>query len=379
MDAADRSGPARLCLAFGGPITAPEDLDEVFRHSRVHGFAGGSVFERLPVQNALASTIRGFKSVAVHRGGESGPEGLGEMIGRSSAIRAVFDLIRRTAPYDVNVCIEGESGTGKELVATLLHRMSNRANQPFVTLNCGAIPDTLLESELFGHEKGAFTGADRRRLGKFELAHGGTLFLDEIADLSPRGQVAILRALQQREITRVGGETSIPVDVRVLAASNQVLSQAVAEGRFRADLYYRLNYLTIQLPPLRDRRDDLPQLIGDTLARLRVRLNRRLEGISPAFQRKLEQHGWPGNVRELQHVLGQAALREDGTELDGRFFVPTPAVPGIAPARNAPVVHVKRNAVARNALREAGGNKSRAAKSLGITRKTLYVWLADAT
>ena len=293
--------------------------------------------------------------------------------------------------------MEGESGVGKELVAIQLHQHNRRAGHPFVTVNCGAIPDGLLESELFGHEKGSFTGADRKRLGKFELAQHGTLFLDEVADLSPHGQVALLRALQQREITRVGGDRPIPLDVRIVAASNQPLQRLVEEGRFRADLYHRLNNITLLVPPLRDRLEDLPILIEDTLARLQVQLGRRLAGVTPRFLEHLRRHLWPGNVRELQHVLTQAALLEDGLFLEGKEFDPVTASRTYQPRLPLPQAHSlsrweegadrspiqipsetgfkNRSEAARRAVAAHGGNKSRAAAALGVTRKTLYAWL----
>ncbi len=375
-----RNGSAdRLCLVFGGPLTTPEDLEEVLRYTRVDGFAGGSVFERLPVQNILTSTIRSFKSVVIGRGKQESSAGLASIIGRTSSMQDVFDMIRRVAPHDVNVCIEGETGTGKELVATQLHCLSYRASQPFITLNCGAIPEHLLESEFFGHEKGSFTSADRRRLGKFELAQSGTLFLDEIADLSPRGQVALLRAIQQREINRVGGDQPIPIDVRIVVASNQPLAEAVRQKRFREDLYYRLNFVTIEVPPLRARVDDIPLLVDNILATLQVRLNRRLGGISREFLDKLRVHHWPGNVRELEHVIGQAALREDGPELQGNRFTPVDYGHYDAPSTTTHRFHemtaADRQAAATQAVATAHGNKSRAARALGISRKTLYIWL----
>jgi DNA-binding NtrC family response regulator/predicted TIM-barrel enzyme len=364
------------CVAYGGPVTTPEDLEQLFRFSDVDGFAGGSVFERLPLRDITGATVRRFKSVAAARGAENASAGLGAIVGRSSAMAELFELIRRVAPYDVSVCIEGETGTGKELVATQIHRLSHRAHQPFVTLNCGALPETLLESELFGHEKGAFTGAERRRLGKFELAHHGTLFLDEVASLSPRGQVALLRALQQREITRVGGEAIIPVDVRVIAASNENLPNLVSRGQFRADLYHRLNEITLNVPPLRNRGRDLQFLAEEFIRRLEIQLNRRFSGLSQVFQNKLEQHRWPGNVRELQHVLLQAALREDGPLLDGAHFVPVSSVIIAAATPGTSTDAAFRDSVQR-AMREARGNKSRAAAALGVTRKTLYRWLQE--
>ncbi|MCZ7648568.1 MAG: phosphoenolpyruvate hydrolase family protein [Planctomycetota bacterium] len=375
-------------LAFGGPVTAPEDLEELFRHSDLDGFAGGSVFERLPVQTIVDSTVRRFKGIAQARGRGAEGRGLGELAGRSPTMEALFARIRRVAPHGVNVLIEGESGTGKELVATLLHRLSPRKHRAFVTLNCGAIPETLLESELFGHEKGAFTGADRRRPGKFELADGGTLFLDEVADLSPHGQVALLRALQQREVTRVGGEASLPVDVRVVAASNRPLRERVEAGAFRADLFYRLNQFALRTPALRERPEDLPILVDAILTGLQAQLGRAPIGLSSSFYERLARHSWPGNVRELQHAITQAALLEDAPVLEGRQFEPLPcpaepagagaAAEGPGAANFARPTPAQRRAALREALARHGGNRTRAARELGIARKTLYAWLKEA-
>lgn len=372
------------CLAFGGPITTADDLEVLLRQEEYDGFVGGSVFSRLPVEKGVGAAVRRFKSVRTTRHGES-PAGLGPLIGASPAMRSLYQLIERAALYDLNVCIEGESGTGKELVATEIHRLSRRQHGPLVTLNCGAIPDSLLESELFGHEKGAFTGAERRRLGKFELADGGILFLDEVGDLSPRGQVALLRAIQQREVTRVGGETPIEVDCRIVCATNQPLEALVAAGRFRQDLFYRLNHLTLAVPALRDRTDDIPLLVEPILAALRIGMHREVTGLTPAFLDKLQRHSWPGNVRELQHVIHQATFLEDGPTLSGRSFRPIPFDPSSptglvgAGAAASPSGRISarpsRLERARRALDAADGNKSRAAATLGISRKTLYQWL----
>ncbi|MGQ0636079.1 MAG: phosphoenolpyruvate hydrolase family protein [Planctomycetaceae bacterium] len=373
-----QAGRTKVCLMHGGPITAPEDLEEVFRHSSIRGFAGGPVFDRLPVESIITSTVRRFKGIAAGHGKASDEVGLEQIVGRSAVMRDVFRRVRRIAPYDVNVCLHGESGTGKELVATQIHRLSHRARHAFVTLNCGAIPESLLESELFGHEKGAFTGADRRRLGKFELAHQGTLFLDEIADLSPRGQVALLRAIQQREIDRVGGETPVPADVRIVSASSRNLADLVRANQFRADLFYRLSNVTISIPPLRDRQDDIPLLVETLLTQLQSQLDRKLVAISPKFHEKLQRHGWPGNVRELQHVVLQAALLEDGPVLKGEHFIPTVQSDALSLSQTPAAVESPRKIASRQAVIAAGGNKSLAAKSLGITRKTLYLWLNDS-
>lgn len=381
LDEVKKTGQSPVCLAFGGPITTPEDLEQLLAHSAIDGFAGGSVFERLPFQSAIVSLVRRFKSLLLRAGDAAHPAGFGPLVGLSERMLELYRRVERVAPFDVSVYIQGESGSGKELVAGQIHRLSSRRHRGFVTLNCGAIPDSLFESELFGHEKGAFTGAHRRRLGKFELAQGGTLFLDEIADLSPHGQVALLRAIQQREITPVGGERPKAVDVRILAASNRPLGKLVERGEFRADLYYRLNGVTIELPPLRHRLEDLPSLIDHILARMSVQFKRMVLSLSPDFFAKIVAHDWPGNVRELEHVLTQSIMLEDGPILEGRHFEPTPRRPNAdsGPCSEAdldPLAH--RRVALRRAIQQSGGNKSRAAEILGVTRRTLYAWLREA-
>jgi len=300
------------------------------------------------------------------------------MVGDSVAMRALRKQISIVAPTDGRVLIYGESGTGKELVARAIHGQSRRTKLPFVEVNSAAIPEELVEAELFGNVKGAFTGAHRQRLGKFELANRGTLFLDEIADLSQHAQVALLRAIQQREITRVGGEHTIPVDARIITASHQSLPRLVRESKFRADLLFRLNHLTIYLPPLRDRKDDLEVLSQAFLSRLKLQLNRSISGLSQGFLEKLRQHSWPGNVRELEHVLRQAAILEDASLLTGRFFQPIPRPTEFVPSPPASpprIPKTSRHRAAKEAVEAAQGNKSYAAASLGISRKTLYSWL----
>jgi nitrogen regulation protein NR(I) len=242
------------------------------------------------------------------------------VVGRSAAMQEVYKAIGRVAPLDVTVLITGESGTGKELVARALFHHSSRASAPFLALNCAAIPENLLESELFGHERGAFTGADRRRIGKFGQAHGGTLFLDEIGDLSPAAQAKVLRVLQEQRFERVGGNETIATDVRVLAATNKDLEEAVAAGRFRQDLYYRLNGITIRLPPLRERREDIPLLVEHFLRVFNRSLNRMVRGVTPEVLQLLQEDPWPGNVRQLQSVLKYALIRSRGELLTAEFL-----------------------------------------------------------
>jgi DNA-binding NtrC family response regulator len=230
------------------------------------------------------------------------------MIGRGAAMRAIFDKVAKTAPTTGRVLITGENGTGKELVARAIHEHSRRADGPFVKLNCAAIPSELIESELFGHEKGAFTGATQQRRGKFELADGGTLFLDEVGDMNPSAQAKVLRVLQENELERVGGGETIKVDVRVIAATNKDLAAEIAAGRFREDLYYRLAVVPIELPPLRQRREDIPSLVEHFLAQVCADNGRRLKKMAQSAMTLMMQHEWPGNVRELKNVVERLTI-----------------------------------------------------------------------
>src|SRR5687767_3165746 len=242
-----------------------------------------------------------------------GAEGTADaMIGRCPAMQEVYKAIGRVAPQDVTVLVLGESGTGKELVARAIYHYSKRARGPFLAINCASIPESLLESELFGHEKGAFTGADRKRIGKFEQAHGGTLFLDEVGDMTPLTQTKILRVLQGQEFERVGGGEPIRADVRVIAATNRDLEKMVAEGTFRGDLYYRLNVYTIKLPPLRERGDDLRMLAEHFVKRFGGEMKKDANGIAPDALDLLRSYPWPGNVRELQSAIKQSLLQATG-------------------------------------------------------------------
>jgi DNA-binding NtrC family response regulator/predicted TIM-barrel enzyme len=375
LEAVGTTGKAPICLFFGGSITSPEDTAELYRRTGVVGFGGGSAFERIPVVKLITNTVKKFCSVPLKA---SAPfdEGLGEMVGVSSHMLKVYDMVRKVAPFDVNICIEGESGVGKELVATQLHRLSQRASLPFITLNCGAIPDSLVESELFGHERGAFTGAVSRRLGKFELADSGTLFLDEVAELSSKAQVSLLRAIQQKEISRVGGEAKIPVDVRIISATLQDLGALVKEGKFRTDLFYRLNTIILRIPPLRARKQDIPALVSRLLNDLGAQFGRRVLGVTPDFMGRLMEHSWPGNVRELRHVLCRSLLLEDDSILQGDDFIPEPPLHNSVqelqePSELSSATDAQSEDLI-NALEISGGNKSKAARILGISRKTLY-------
>jgi DNA-binding NtrC family response regulator len=240
-----------------------------------------------------------------------------QMIGNSSAMRAIFDKIAKTAPSSGRVLITGENGTGKELVARAIHEHSKRSAGPFIKVNCAAIPQELIESELFGHEKGAFTGATQQRRGKFELADGGTLFLDEIGDMNPNAQAKVLRVLQENELERVGGSETLKVDVRVLAATNKNLADEIAAGSFREDLYYRLNVVPIELPPLREHREDIPALVEHFLAMACAENDRRGKSVAAGAQTLLMQYGWPGNVRELKNLIERLVILTGDDETIG--------------------------------------------------------------
>jgi len=295
-----------------------------------------------------------------------------DLVSKSPAMQAVFDLARAAARSQSTVLVLGESGTGKEVLARAVHSESPRAAGPFVAVSCAALTETLLESELFGHEKGAFTGAVARRKGKFETAQNGTLFLDEIGDVSPKLQLDLLRVLEDRRFSRVGGTESVEVDVRIIAATNRDLRKAVADGKFREDLFYRLNVVPIQLVPLRDRREDIPLLVEDLLERLNAEQNRHVDGVSAEAMAQLVAHDWPGNIRELRNVLERALVVATGSMLQTSDFGFV-AEPSVEIDRVGPLSleQIERRHIA-NVLRHTAGNVSQTARILGIDRVTLY-------
>ncbi len=305
----------------------------------------------------------------------------GRIIGNSAAMRALYQVLEQAAPTPASMLILGESGTGKELVAQTIHQLSPRAAAPFVAINCAAIPDTLLESEIFGHEKGAFTGATDRRAGCFELADRGTLFLDEIAEMMPATQVKLLRVLQERKFRRLGGRTEQEVDVRVLAATNIDPVVAIRDGKLREDLYYRLNVFSIALPPLRERKDDLALLIQAFIDEFNTRDRRTVKGVSAQAMRQLEHYEWPGNVRELRNVIERATILARGDLIEPAHlpvFGPAPSAALPASAANGVTivpgmtVDEAEQKLIMATLESAGGNKTRAAEMLGISLKTLH-------
>jgi DNA-binding NtrC family response regulator len=300
----------------------------------------------------------------------------GRLVGRSAAMRRVYRVIEQAAPTSASVLISGESGTGKELVAQTIHDLSPRARQPYVAINCAAIPETLLESEIFGHEKGAFTGAFDRRLGCFELAHRGTLVLDEIAEMAPAMQVKLLRVLQERRFRRLGGREEQAVDVRVVAATNSDPAEAVRDGRLREDLYYRLNVFTIDLPPLRERLEDIPLLVQAFLDEFNAVHRKAVRAVAPDALKALEGYRWPGNVRELRNVIERATILAEGDFIERRHLPPA-VTAGAAPPRTialAPGVTIEEaeRRLIFLTLEYTGQNKTRAAELLGISLKTLH-------
>jgi two-component system, NtrC family, response regulator AtoC len=293
-----------------------------------------------------------------------------DLISKNAAMQTVFDLARTAARSPSTILILGESGTGKELLARAVHAESPRRGGPFVAVSCAALTETLLESELFGHERGAFTGAAARRRGTFETAQGGTLFLDEIGDISPKLQVDLLRVLETRQFCRVGGNETITVDVRIVAATNKDLQREVAEGRFRDDLFYRLNVIPITLPPLRDRREDIPLLVEHFLERMSAELGRKVDGVSRDAMAMLMSHPFPGNVRELRNLVERATVCASGPILQVVDFGLAPAVAAAVDA-GASLEDVERRHIAA-VLEQTGGNVSQSARILDIDRVTLY-------
>ena len=300
----------------------------------------------------------------------------GAVIGSSPAFRRTMALVEQVADSSATVLIQGESGTGKELVARTIHARSARSRGPFVAVNCAALPETLLESELFGYEKGAFTGAAGRKEGRFELANGGTLFLDEVSDLSVVTQPKILRVLQEGEFERLGGTKTFRVDVRIVAATNQDLAQMVREKRFREDLYYRLNVITLTVPPLRERREDVRVLAQHFLRVYAAKNNRRLEGFTDEAIRRLEAYAWPGNVRELENVIERGVVLAQGALMDVTDLPPeiagsTPLPEGVLSIRlGTPLAEVEARLL-EETLRATKGNKTLTAKLLGIDPTTV--------
>jgi two-component system response regulator HydG len=380
----DPDCPVMIVTAFGTVETAVEAMRTGAFDFLQKPFAPEVV--RLKVDRALE--LRGAQRARERAEAESAalradaalPYCFAEMVGETAPMRAVFQTIEKVAPTDASVYVHGESGTGKELVARAIHARSKRAAGPFVKVNCGALTETLLESELFGHEKGAFTGAIKRKLGRFELADKGSLFLDEIGDVTPALQLKLLRVLQEREFERVGGEETIKVDVRVISATHKDIKAEVAAGRFREDLFYRLHVVPCPVPPLRDRKEDIPRLVAHFIQKLGPRTNPRVTGAHDAVLARLVAYPWPGNVRELEKVIEQALVVCEGEKIDVgalpaglRDGTPdnTLAVPSGEMSLPEILEDLERQLIAR-AYEKSGGVKTETARLLGIKTSALY-------
>jgi DNA-binding NtrC family response regulator len=347
-------------------LTKPFDEDEVL-----------ALIRRALEKRALEREVVFLRSELARR------EDAYEMVGQSAEMRKVSTLVSQIARTTATVLITGESGTGKELLARAIHRQGPRRERPFVAVNPAAIPESLMESELFGHERGAFTGAFQRKLGRFELAQGGTLFLDEIGSLRPEMQVKLLRVLQEREIERVGGTHTIKLDVRIITATNADLRQGVAAGTFREDLFYRLNVVQVNMPPLRDRRDDIAVLTDHFVRRYRQQFGKPVTGVAPEALSALADYAWPGNVRELQNVVERCVALAEGplirlSDLPLEFMIPDARVCANAPgALDLEAAHDDfERQIVRRCLDRVDWNQSEAARVLGMHRNTLKVKMA---
>jgi two-component system, NtrC family, response regulator AtoC len=375
--------PDACIMVFGGPVLNPRDCAQLYQHADINGYIGGSTFERFPASSLISQTVREFKAVAETG---SNPTRLGALTGRGPKMQHVFETIQKVASTDVPVLIVGESGTGKELAARELHRLSLRRSKQMISCNCGALTETLAMSELFGHEKGAFTGASSRHLGRFEAAHRGTLFMDELTDLPLSVQASLLRVLQENEIVRVGATENIPVDVRLIAATNRNLADLINEGLFRLDLYYRLSTVVIRIPPLRERKEDIPFLLRELVQEFAKKYDYPQPNVPAQVMNKFLNHNWPGNIRELRNVVERCIIMGRGEQFRSEWlsdFYQLSAfnknhgeLPGSCLEKNNSQ-HVSARRILQETLEKHNGNKAAASRELGVTRKTIYNWLNE--
>ena len=352
-------------LVIACPGTCDCNMQEIDSAGLILSQASG-VIMRAIVQEEEISDLQGRLEAHAEFGG---------LVGKDPKMQVIYKLIEDIAPTDATVLIQGESGTGKELVAKAVHKRSQRKDAPFIVINCSAYPDTLLESELFGHEKGAFTGAVRQKSGRFELADGGTVFLDEIGEIPPSAQIKLLRVLQTQSFERIGGEKTLTVDVRIIAATNKDLLQEVKDGYFREDLYYRLHVIPVHMPPLRERRNDIPLLARYFLRRFNQEQGKEIEEFSPEAMRLLLDYSWPGNVRELENSVEHAVVLAKDSKIEASHLPRVFHSTAFSPAPEQPTMADHEKEILRQVLEECGWNKKQAAKRLGISRNTLYVKL----
>ncbi|MBA4149232.1 MAG: phosphoenolpyruvate hydrolase family protein [Verrucomicrobia bacterium] len=367
--------PHPYVVVFGGPVLYPQDTALVYQRTEVMGYIGGSTVERFATEPVITQTVAEFKEMARPR---KAAHRLGAMIGRSDAMQHCFETIRQVADSNASVLIVAESGAGKELAAREIYRLSPRFTKPLVCWNCGAIPEGLAMSELFGHERGSFTGASRTHVGKFESAHRGTLFMDEVADLPLSVQASLLRVIQEREIIRVGGEQAIKVDVRLIAATNKNFQELIPAKQFRLDLYYRLSTVIIRIPPLRERPDDIPLLVHELAQEFSQIYGCPVPRIPDSVMQTFVAHTWQGNIRELRNVIERGFILGKGksfsaTWLDQMFCFDEMI---FAPKETLDLSGSKRARLA-EVLARNGGNKIAAARELGVARRTIYNWLGE--
>lgn len=372
----------------GGDIKEPAKVNKFYQKTDTIGYIGGSSFERIPVELSIKDTVSSFKNYYKLQQENKKlkqelikKKGFDKLVGQSRIMQEIYDLIDKVANKNVNVLVNGESGTGKELVCRALHYNSQRRNQPFVKINCATIPEKLLESELFGHEKGSFTGANKKRIGKFELADTGTLFLDEVGEIDVNLQAKLLRVLQEKEFERVGSNKTINVDVRIISATNIDLRKAVANGKFREDLFYRLNVVSINTPPLRKHKEDIPLLVNDFIDRIKAKFSIDILKIEPEVFDVFMEYDWPGNVRELKNMLERAAILAEDHVIRVQNFPQNlkKLAPNFKENQKNEIpqslnkhLGLYEKKIIRDALKTNDFNKTKTADFLNISRKTLY-------
>ncbi len=382
-----------ITLVYGGPINSPEAANYLFKKTNILGYIGGSVFERIPLENEIVKTTRQYKMLTSVKKTNSKrlrqelrkQKSFGQLVGKSKAMQKIYSIIDQIADKKVNVLITGESGTGKELVARAIHYYGKFNEESFVPINTASIPYNLLENELFGHEKGSYTGAHKSKIGKFEMANGGTLFLDEIADMPKALQPKILRAIEEEKIQKIGAEESVDIDLRIIAASNRDLRTLVNNEKFREDLFYRLNVVNINLPPLRERKEDIPLLIEEFIKENNDKYGLKVKDVTQTFFNCVLQYDWPGNIRELKNVLERAyVLNEESNEYLTCELLPD-HIKNIASFHNEfcenrtdnninglkESLEVLEEKIIKEKLIEYEYNITKTSEELGITRKTL--------